>query len=73
MNHRKKYDSLMWDIPIYDEKNKDLADWLLNIEKVTLLKNNKEYELAMAKSTGSPYKMLKRIGWPEVGMKLGKR
>ena len=29
MNHRHKHDNLMQDIPIYDGKNIDLADWLL--------------------------------------------
>ena len=51
----------MTDIPIYDGKNMDLADWLLQIEKVVLLTNSHEYELATAKLTSTPYKMLKRI------------
>ena len=36
----------------------DFADWLLQIENVALLKISQEYELAMAKSTGTPYKVL---------------
>ena len=36
----------------------DLADWLLQIEKVALLTNSKEHELATAKSTSTPYIML---------------
>ena len=52
----------MRDIPIYDGKNMDLADWLLQIEKVASLTQSQEYELATAKSTNTPYKMLKRLG-----------
>ena len=32
MNHRHEYENLMWDLPIYDGKNIDVADWLLQIE-----------------------------------------
>ena len=64
----------MPDILIYDGKNMDLADWLLQIENVALLTNSQEYELAMAKSTSTPYKMLKRIGndlsWQDIKRKL---
>ena len=52
----------------------DLADWLLQIEKVAVLKNNQKYELAMAKLTSTAYKMLKRIGndlsWQDIKRKL---
>ena len=52
----------MTDILIYDGKNMDLVDLLLQIEKVAVLTNSQEYELATAKSTTASYKMLKRIG-----------
>ena len=46
-----------------------------NRKKVTLLANSKEYELAMANSTSTKYKMLKRIGgarsWLEISKCLG--
>ena len=65
---------LQSDIPIYDEKNIKLADWLLQIEKVALLTHSQEYELATAKSTNTPYKMLKRLGnnldWQDIKEKL---
>ena len=52
----------------------DIADWLLQIEKVAVLMNTEEYKLAMAKSTSTPYKMLKRMGndlsWQEINWKL---
>ena len=51
----------------------DLAYWLLWI-KIALLTNSQEYELAMVKSTSTPYKMLKRMGndlsWPGIKWKL---
>ena len=54
-----EYDNLMRDIPIYDEKNMELADWLLQIEKVVSLTHSQEYEMTTANSTWIPYKMLK--------------
>ena len=64
----------MRDIPIYDRKNMDMADWLLQIEKIALLAHSQEHKLATAKSTSTPYKMLKRRGnnanWPDIKRKL---
>ena len=37
----------------------DLADWLLQINKVASLTHSQEYELAIANSTSTPYTMLK--------------
>ena len=37
-------------ITIYDRKNIELADWLLQIEKVAALTNSQEYELGTTKS-----------------------
>ena len=56
ITHRHESDHLMRDIPIYNAKNMDLTDWLLQIEKVALLTHSQEYELATAKSTSSPIK-----------------
>ena len=33
MTHKHDYDNLMGDIPIYDGKNMELVDWLLEIKK----------------------------------------
>ena len=52
MAYRHEYDNLMRDIAIYDGKNMGLADWLLQIEKVALLTNSYEYELATDKLIG---------------------
>ena len=38
ITHRQEYVNLMRDIPIYDGKNMDLADWLLQIEKGSFIK-----------------------------------
>ena len=52
----------------------ELADWLLQIEKVASLTHSQEYELATAKSTSTPYKMLRRLDnnadWQEIKKKL---
>ena len=57
-------------MPIYDGKNMDLVDWLLQTENVVLLTNSKEFELAIVKPTSTPYKILKRMGevrsWHEI-------
>ena len=44
------------------EQNMDLADWLLQIEKVGSLTHSQENEIATAKSTSTLYKLLKRLG-----------
>ena len=64
----------MRDILIYNGKTMDLTNWLLQIKKVSVLTNSQEYELATAKSTGTPYKMLKKMGndlsWQAIKQKL---
>ena len=52
----------MRDILIYNGKNMDLADWLLQIKNVAIQPSSQEYELATAKSTRALSKMLKRMG-----------
>ena len=74
ITQRHEYDNLIRHIPIYDGKNMELADWLLQIEKVALLSHSQENKLAKAKSTSTPYKMLKRIdnnaNWEDIKRKL---
>ena len=52
----------------------ELPDWQLWIEKVALLTHNQEYKLVTAKSTSTPYKMLKQLGnntdWQDIERKL---
>ena len=62
MTRQHEYENVMRDINICDGKNIDLADWLLQIEKVAALTNIQEHELVTAKSTETPYKMFKRMG-----------
>ena len=59
MTRQHEYDNSMSGITIYDGKNMDLADWLLQVKTAAVLTNSQEYELATAKSTSTPYKMLK--------------
>ena len=40
MTRHHEYDNLMRDITIYDGKNMDLANFLLQIEKVAVLTNS---------------------------------
>ena len=42
ITHRHEYGNLMRDIPIYDRKNMELADWLLQIEKVVSLTHSQD-------------------------------
>ena len=64
----------MRDIPIYDGKIMDVANWLLQIEKVASLTQRQEYKLATAMSTITQYKMFQRLGddldWLEIKRKL---
>ena len=62
MTHRHEYDNLMRDIPTYDGESMELAEWPLQIQKVTSLTHSQKSELATAKSTSTPYKLLKRLG-----------
>ena len=52
----------------------EFSTLVITKEKMALLTNSKEYELAMAKSTSTPYKMLKRTGrtrgWHEIRKRL---
>ena len=44
ISHRHEYDNIIWDTPIYASKNMDLANWLLQIDKMALLRYSKGYE-----------------------------
>ena len=62
MTRQHEYDILIRDITLYDGKNTDLVNWLLQIEKVAALTNSQEYKLLTTTLTSTPYKMLKRMG-----------
>ena len=54
MTYRHEYDNLMRDISIYDGKNMELADWLLQIKKEASLAHSQEYKIATPKLTSCP-------------------
>ena len=64
----------MSDIPIYDGKNMELVDWVLQIEIVASLAHSQEYKPLLDKSASTPYKMLERLGndldWYDIKRKL---
>ena len=74
VTHRHEYENLMRNMPIYDWKNMEPVDWLLQIEKVASLTNSQEYKLATAKSISTSHKMLKILGsntdWQDIKRKL---
>ena len=46
------------DMQIFDGKNIYFDKWITQIEKVALLIGKSEYNLALAKSLNTPYKMI---------------
>ena len=50
------------DVEVYDGKTAKLEDWLLQVEKASELTKIKPYEIAFAKSHGSPHKIIKTMG-----------
>ena len=59
-SHRNLY--VLADIEVYDGKTAKLEDWLLQVEKASELTKIKPYEIAFAKSHGSPHKIIKTMG-----------
>ena len=53
MTRDHEYDNHMRDITIYDQKNIELMDWLLQKEKIAALTNSQEYKLVTTKSTST--------------------
>ena len=50
------------DMEVYDGKTAKLEDWLLQVEKASELTKIEPYEIAFAKSHGSPHKIIKTMG-----------
>ena len=46
------------DIPMFNGKNIDFDEWIVQTEKVSKLMGKPEYVLALAKSSGIPYKII---------------
>ena len=59
-SHHKLY--VLADIEVYDGKTVKLEDWLLQVEKASELTKIEPYEIAFAKSHGSPHKIIKTMG-----------
>ena len=71
-SHRNLY--VLADIEVYDGKTAKLEDWLLQVEKASELTKIEPYEIAFAKSHGSPHKIIKTMGpgksWSAVKTRL---
>ena len=59
-SHRNLY--VLADLEVYDGKAVKLEDWLLQVEKASELTKIEPYEIAFAKSHGSPHKIIKTMG-----------
>ena len=59
-SHRNLY--VLADVEVYDGKTAKLEDWLLQVEKASELTKIEPYEIAFAKSHGSPHKIIKTMG-----------
>ena len=49
---------LICDIQMFNGKNIDFDEWITQIEKVSNLTSKPEYVLILAKSSGTPYKII---------------
>ena len=54
--------SVLMDVEVYDGRTARLEDWLLQVEKASELRKIEPYEIAFAKSHGSPHKIIKNMG-----------
>ena len=59
-SHRNLY--VLADVEVYNGKTAQLEDWLLQVEKASELTKIEPYEIAFAKSHGSPHKIIKTMG-----------
>ena len=66
--------NVLADIEVYDGRTVRLEDWLLLVEKASELTKIEPYEIAFAKSHGSPHKIIKNMGsgksWSAVKARL---
>ena len=74
MLKRHENKQFTYDIPMFNGKNIDFDEWIVQIEKVSKLKGKPEFLLALAKSSGTPYKMISQTPnntvWSEVKRRL---
>ena len=71
-SHHNLY--VLADVEVYDSRTTRLEDWLLQVEKVSELTKIEPYEIAFAKSHGSPHKIIKNMSpskyWSAVKARL---
>ena len=74
MSKRHENEQFLYDIQMFSVKNKDFYEWIAEIELVSILTGKPEYILTLAKSSGTPYKMLSQspsnTAWSELKRKL---
>ena len=58
MSKRYENKQSILDIQMFNRKNIDFDEWIAQIEKVSNLTVKPEYVLNLAKSSGTPYKMI---------------
>ena len=61
MSKRHENEQFICDIQMFNRKNIDFDEWIALIEKVSNSTGKPEYVLALAKSSGTPYKMIAQI------------
>ena len=74
MSKRHENEQFICDFQMFNGKNMDFDEWIAQIEKVSNLTGKPEYILALAKSSGTPYKMIfqtpSKTAWSELKRKL---
>ena len=74
MSKRHENEQFIHDIQIFSGKNIDFDEWIAQIEKVSSLTCKPEYVLALANSSGIPYKLISQTpsntAWSKLKRKL---
>ena len=74
MSKRYKNEQFIHDIQMVNGKNIDFDNWIVQIGKVSHSTGKPEYVLTLAKSAGTPYKMISQTPsnttWSELKRKL---
>ena len=74
MSKGHENEQFICNIQMFNGKNIDFDEWIAQIEKVSNLTSKPEYVLALAKSSGTPYKMISQTpsntAWSELKRKL---
>ena len=74
MSKRHENEQFICDIQIFNGKNIDFDEWIAQLEKVSNLTGKPEYILTLAKSSGTPYKIISHTpsntAWNKLKRKL---